>query len=89
MNKLINELTIGKSKFLISSYGVCISLKIKDIKISSEYLELIFDNGFVIIEDTTTIRKVKKPANTLGVYKFCYSLSDGDKHIGYICESIK
>ncbi|MGL4739750.1 MAG: hypothetical protein ACRC41_02975 [Sarcina sp.] len=89
MENLINKITINKTIFMVRSYGLVLHTPIKEINKYSDYLELIFDNGFLIIDDTITIRRVKRPASVLGEYKFCYSLSSDDKHLGYICESIK
>ncbi|KGK81154.1 hypothetical protein [Clostridium sp. HMP27] len=62
-----------------------IKSQLTSVEHSRESIYIQFTTGNIVISDTSTIKKVKKPSNNIGIFEFCYMIKNSDNEIiGYI-----
>ena len=83
------ESIVGEDLKDVSYYFYNDNLFIKSSILSVDHrnLEVIFQNGSVVISKDVKITKIKKPSNVIKKFKWCYSLRDKyGELLGYLCK---
>lgn len=71
--------------YYFSKTDLAIKAQLTSVEHSRESIYIQFTTGSIVISDTSTIKKVKKPRNNTGAFEFCYMIKNSeDEVIGYI-----